>query len=274
MILASASLCAQPDSFRWMDFHSPKDQDIVVWVTRALAAEKWTAIREIGVQYDAAVVVTTNRSSSDASPSADTFDIWSVSLTNHAITLLLKGVNLHWLDWMQFGDGTGQEMTAEYDDCSECAATTYFTSFHYDRAQHGWASRWMRGGQAVPLWSSASPPDVAVTRIYAVLSAPSGHQILATWNHFDYGKQKPAEDFLYRYDLDPLTGLDRTFYLSGKDAEAMKQRLCSVQPGSSIARGQDSQICQQSVRPRAERRPVTTPPANNEGRSVPPGSHR
>lgn len=274
VVAGNVSLHAQQDSFRWMDFHSPKDQDIVVWVTRALAPEKWTAIREIGVQYDAALVVTTSRSSSDASPSADTFNVWSVSLTSHAITPLLKGVNLHWLDWMQFGDGTGQEMTAEYDDCIECAATTYFTSFHYDRAQHGWAPRWMRGGQAVPLWSAAAPPDVQVTRIYAVLSAPSGHEILATWNHFDYGKQKPAEDFLYRFDLDPLTGLDRTFYLSGRDADTMKQRLCSVQPGSSTARGQDSLLCQQTVHPRAERHPVITPPANNEGRSVPPGSHK
>src|ERR1019366_10125489 len=61
-VLAAANpLFAQQDPFRWMDFHSEKDQDIVVWVTRALNAEKWTAIREIGVQYDAALVVTTLR---------------------------------------------------------------------------------------------------------------------------------------------------------------------------------------------------------------------
>ena len=41
--------------------HDQRDQDIVVWVTRALAAENWTAIREIGVEYDAALVVTTHR---------------------------------------------------------------------------------------------------------------------------------------------------------------------------------------------------------------------
>ena len=37
---ASISAPAQQDSFRWMDFHSAKDQDIVVWVTRSLEAEK------------------------------------------------------------------------------------------------------------------------------------------------------------------------------------------------------------------------------------------
>jgi len=43
------SLQAQQDSFRWTDFHAPKDQDVLVWVTRALEAEKWSSIREIGV---------------------------------------------------------------------------------------------------------------------------------------------------------------------------------------------------------------------------------
>ena len=53
----------------------------------------------------------------------------------------------------------------------------------------------------------------------------------------------------------------------------MKQRLCSAQdavPG--LARGQDSPLCQQIVKPRYERKPVTTPPANNHGQSEPPGA--
>src|SRR4051812_29417802 len=50
-----------PDSFRWIDFHSPNDQDVVNWVRRALEEQKWTAIREIGVEYDQALVITTNR---------------------------------------------------------------------------------------------------------------------------------------------------------------------------------------------------------------------
>src|SRR5215472_7613266 len=93
---------AQQDTFRWMDFHSAKDQDIIVWVTRSLEAEKWSSIREIGVIYDAALVVTTLRTNPAASPGSDTFNLWSASLTTHAITPLLKGVNLRFLDWMQF----------------------------------------------------------------------------------------------------------------------------------------------------------------------------
>ena len=158
-------------------------------------------------------------------------------------------------------------------DCADCAATAYFTTFYYDRSQHIFNARWIRGGQAVPIWSAAAPEGVNVTRVYAILSGPSGRELVGTWNHFDYGKDKPAEDFVYRYDVDSFSGLERTQLLSGKEAEGMKQRLCSFQGAGNVARGQDSALCQQTVHPRAERRPVTTPPPKNEGRSMPPGSH-
>ncbi len=271
--LAPVRVVAQQDSFRWMDFHSTKDQDIAVWVTRALEAEKWSSIREIGVLYDAALVVTTLRTNPQASPSSDVFNLWSVSLTTHALTPLLKGVNLRWMDWMQFSETGPPELGAVYDDCGECAATTYFTAVYYDRSQHIWNARWIRGGQAVPISTAAAPEGVTVTRVYALLSGPNGLGLVGTWNHFDYGKEKPAEDFVFRYDLDTFSGLERTQLLSGKEAEAMKQRLCGVQAGTgALARGQDSVLCQQTVHARAERRPVTTPPANNQGRSSPPGS--
>ena len=267
------SLCAQQDNFRWMDFHSQKDQDIIVWVTRSMDAEKWTSIRDIGVLYDAALVVTTLRTSPQASPTSDTFNLWSASLTTHAITPLLKGVNLRWVDWMQFTDLGPAELGALYEDCSECAATTYFTALYYDRSQHIWNARWVRGGQAVPIWSGA-PEGVAATRVYAILSGPNGRELVGTWNHFDYGKEKPAEDFVFRYDLDPISGLERTQLLTGKEADAMKQRLCSFQGTGAVARGQDSPLCRQTVPIHAERKPTLTPPANNQGRSVPPGTRR
>ena len=271
-LASSGSLYAQQDSFRWMDFHNAKDQDVVVWVTRALEAEKWSSIREIGVLYDAALVVTTLRTNPQASPSADAFNLWSVSLTTHALTPLLKGVNLRWLDWMQFSETGPPELGALYEDCAECAATTYFTAVYYDRSQHIWNARWVRGGQAVPILSAAPPEGVTLTRVYAILSGPNGRQLVGTWNHFDYGKDKPAEDFVYRYDLDSFSGVERTQLLTGKEAEGMKTRLCSFQGTGSVARGQDSALCQQTVHARPDRRPTTTPPSNNQGRSVPPGT--
>lgn len=285
LILAATPLHSQQDAFHWVNFHTDSaasagnadnDQNVVIWVTRALAGEKWTAIREIGVQYDAALVITTERTAPDASPDSDTFQIWSVSLKNHLLTSILKGVNLRWQEPMQLAPAAPHELTVLYDDCRECAATTYFTALHYDTTQHGFTARWLRGAQTIPVWTATAPPGVALTQVYAVLAEPDGGEFLGTWNHFDFGKQKPAEDYVYRYDRDPFHGLDRTQVLTGKSAEAMKDRLCAAQAGSTgqsanagLARGQDSALCQQRLHPRAERNPVTTPPANNQGRSVP-----
>jgi hypothetical protein len=226
------------------------------------------------VLYDAALVVTTLRTNPQASPGTDTFNLWSASLTTHAITPLLKVVNLRWLDWMQFSRAGPPELGALYEDCAECAATTYFTALYYDRSQHIWNARWVRGGQAVPIWTSNTPEGVLVTRVYAILAGPDGRELVGTWNHFDYVNFKQVEDFEYRYDLDPFNSVERTQLLNGKDADAMKQRLCSFQGAAWVARGQDSALCQQTVHARPERHPTLTPPANNEGRSVPPGSHR
>jgi hypothetical protein len=276
MLALAAPMSAQqaPDTFRWIDFHSPKDQDVIVWVTRSLDPEKWTAIREIGVQYDAALVVTTLRATPQSPANADTFTVWNVSLTTHAITPVLKGVNLRWLDWMTFLEAAPAEPTVLYDNCTDCSPATFFTAFHYDVPQHMFAARWLRGGQGVPLLNPNSAQGVDLTQVYAFLTDLNGLPFVCTWNHFDYGKVKPADDFIYRFDLDPVTRLERTEVVSGKEADAMKLRLCkasSTAPG--IARGQDSTLCQQLIKPKPERRPVTTPPANNHGQSLPPGAH-
>ncbi len=261
--------------FYWTDFHSPKDQDVVVWVTRSLVPEKWTAIREIGVEYDAALVVTTERATPQSLPAADTVTVWSASLTSHSMTPLLTGLNRRWLDWINFAADKPRDLGVLYDSCAVCAATTYFTAFRYDFQRHSWTTRWMRGGQGVPVWTSHMPPGVVWTQIYAVLAEPDGREILSDWDRFEYGAEKPAEDFIYQYDVDPYSGLDRSQRLNGKAAEAMKLRLCAADGSvSGLARGQDSTLCQHSEPANAGRKPVTTPPANNQGRSAPPGARR
>jgi hypothetical protein len=272
---SAGRICAQdpPEQFRWVDFHAEKDQDTVVWVTRSLAAEKWTAIREIGVEYDAALVVTSFRATPNSPIDRDTFTLWNVSLVNHGITPLLTGVNLRWLDWMHFAANAPMEPTALYDNCRGCAVQTYFTAFHYDIRQHMWMARWVQGGQGVPLRSAKPPEGVVWTQVYAALSDPDGHDVLGSWVHFDYGKVKRPEDFVYRYDLDPFSNLERTEMLSGKEAETMKDRLCRAQSDlTGLASGQDSPLCASLQKPTAERKPVTTPPANNRGQSQPPGA--
>lgn len=275
IVLAGAtSLYSQqaPDNFRWVDFHSPKDHEIVVWVTRSLAVEDWTGIREIAVEYDAALVMTTKRATPQSAANADTFSIYSVSLTNHSYTPLIKGVNLHWLDWMRFSDGAPEELAILYDNCRDCAANTYFTAFHYDVKKHGWDARWMRSGQGAPLWSTNTPAGMVWTQIYAGIAEPNGREFIATWSHFDYdNKMKDPDDIVFRYDVDPFSGLERSMQLLGKDADAMEVRLCRGQDAvPDLQRGQDSEVCRQLVKPVTERRPVTTPPANNHGKSAPP----
>jgi hypothetical protein len=274
MASVTSSCTAQaPDTFRWIDFHAQADQDVVVWVTRALDGQKWTAIREIGVQYDAALVITTLRATAQSAANRDTFTIWSISLSDRKLTRIVDCANLRLMDWVLLNVGQGRELAALYDDCNDCQATTYFTALHYDLRSHIWAGRWMAGGKAVPVWASNATLGVTQTQVFAVMADDNGRETLGTWNHLEYGKERPSEETVYRYDLEPQSDVERMQLLSGRDAATMKDRLCRAQdavPG--LSRGQDSSLCQTSQKPHYERKPVTSPPANNQGQSRPPGS--
>jgi hypothetical protein len=243
---------------------------VITWVNRSLTVENWTSIREIGVEYDAALVVTTTRSNPQSLPAADTFTVWSLSLTNHSYVPLLKGVNLRLLDWMLLDDGHPRELAALYDDCADCQPSTYFTAFHYDMEKHAWVARWMRGNQTILVWSANLPQGLALTQLYALLTQPNGRSMMCAWNHIDHGAKKP-EDIVACYDLDPATGLERMQTFTRTPALPIKQSICSASsalPG--LARGQDSPLCQQTQKAHPDRKPVTTPPANNRGQSAPP----
>lgn len=242
----AACLSAQqsPDNFHWVDFHAQQDQDVIVWVTRSLEPERWSAIREIGVEYDAALVVTTLRRTAQTPPALDTFSVWSASLTDHSVKLIITGANLRILDWMLFAVGWPRDLGALYDDCNDCVASTFFTAFYYDQRQHSWAARWLRGTQAIPLSTASTPQGVTVSSAYAMLAENNGHEIIGTWNHFDYGKLKPPEDFVYQYDVDPANYTERTLPLIGKTADALKHRICAgTDAVTGLARGQDAPIC-------------------------------
>jgi hypothetical protein len=250
-----------PDNFHWVDFHSQQDQSVVVWVTRSLEPERWTAIREIGVEYDVALVVTTLRKTPQTPPALDTFTIWSASLTDHSVKPILTGANLRILDWMLFAVGWPRDLGALYDDCNDCVASTFLTAFYYDQRQHVWAARWMRGTQAIPLSSASAPQGVTVTQAYAVLADPNGHEIVGTWSHFDYGGEKPLEDYVYQYDVDPTNYTERTQTLTGKNAEALKRRICMGSDAvAGLAHGQDSPICQAPKAPSVRKTPPQPAP--------------
>ena len=274
LLFAASGARAEQPAFRWVSFHAPEDVSTVEWVKRSLAASSWSSIREIGVLYDAALVVTTERPGPQSTPASDTFTVWSVSLTSRTYYKLLQGAHFQAVGLLNLGGESGPDLGVLYDNGAQGAADSYFTAFHYSLDQHMWMARWMRGEQAVPLWSATPPTGVDLTQLYAVVADPSGRHSLITWKRLDYGKSKPAEEFLYQYDVDPDHHVDRTRLLYGKELEMYKLRLCSGQstlPG--LARGQDGPLCRSAAKPRAERRPTTTPPANNYGRSA-PGARR
>ena len=273
------------DSFHWVDFHDQKDGPTVTWVTQALKAEKWTALREIGVQWDAALVVTSLRATPQSSPATDTYTIWTVSLSKHEVQPLLHAVNPQMLGWTVFGGPYQEvpELALMYEDCIACDAPgTYFTTLHYSFQDHAFRARWMRGDKAAALWSTGVVDGVTQTQVFGLLNEPPGRNVVATWSHFDYGKTKPAEDFVYQYSVDPTNGLEQTQALSGDHAEKMEARLCRADPGAAdpamalMARGQDSAICEPFLladkKTRSGRRPATGPPANNHGLSTPGGN--
>lgn len=236
----------QSGSFYWVNFHSPKDQSIVVWVTRSLVVADWTNIREIGVMYDSALVVTTNRATPQSLPDTDSFNVWDVSLTSHMVTPLLKGVHLRWLALLRFFASSPMEPAVLYDNCRQCAANTYFTAFHYNVATRRWEARWVNGGEGVAVWNTNHPAGMDWTQVYAVVTAGNGIAQLVTWNHFDFGPGKPPEDSIFRYDVDPFSGLDRTAVVSGRELEATKTALCNAQDAvTGLARGQDSDLCRE-----------------------------
>jgi len=233
-----------PDNFHWVDFHAEQDQRVVIWVINSLAAQKWTAIREIGVQYDAALVVTALRKTPQTPPAFDTFSIWSASLKDHSVTLVLTGANLRILEWMLFATGWPRDLGALYDDCNDCVASTFLTAFYYDQRQHAWGARWMRRTQAIPLSTASAPQGVTTSQAYAALADPNGHEIVGTWSHFDFGKQKLPEDYVYQYDVDPANDQERTQLLSGKTAEALKRRICAgTDAVTGLQAGQSSALC-------------------------------
>lgn len=269
LVLPSAGVNAQtPDAFHWVDFHADTDADVVNWVTRSLLMEKWTSIREIGVEYDAALVVTELRGSSQSMPGDDAFTLWSVSLTSRDRKQLLTGFNLRFAGWLRFVPGHTSEVAVLYDDCSHCEATTFFTAFRYDPETHNFAARWMHAGQAAPVWSANTLAKGDWTQIYGVYPRGDGTVELGTWSHFEDPAHRPQQDYLYLYSIDLNDSSESAVPLSGRAAELMKLRLCKANglvPG--LARGQDAPICGKYHG--YEPHPITTPPANNHGKALP-----
>ena len=278
-VCVAARAQSAPQSFHWIDFRATADAPTVRWVTDSLAAQSWSAIREIGVQWDSALVVTTQRATPQSSPATDRFTLWSVSLSHRQVVPLASGYSLRYLNWLTLGSQILPELGLTWQSCLQCDASLYFTAAYYSPSDHAWHARWMRSSDplrsstAAALHTASPAAGVTPSEVYGLFTDLRGNSTLDTWLHLDFGSAKPAQDYVYEYSVDPTTGLDITQALGDEHAAPMQQRLCQLTPAqANLLGGQDSTLCHPATtathaHPRHERIPVTTPPANNQGRS-------
>ena len=130
------------DGFAWVDMKT--DTQTVARVTGFLSNKPYTALREIAVVGQQALVITSLRKDPTANPGNDKFMAFGVSLRDGSVEELLDGTNLKYIDWQKFYDYDTPELLATYDDCAQCKATTFLTAFYLDRRTRHWDARWRR----------------------------------------------------------------------------------------------------------------------------------
>jgi hypothetical protein len=247
-LFVSATAQAQViDGFAWVDLKT--DTQTVTKVTTFLANKPYTAIREIGIVNQQALVITTLRKDPTAQPGNDTFTAYGVSLKDGSVEELLDGTSLKYIDWQKFYDYDSPELLATYDDCSQCKATTFLTAFFIDRKTRRWGARWRRELAGAPLYSSASGKSDGSTRnyVYALFINVDQRVVLDTW--VSYPEQKKSSrggEYLFEYRIDPLSDQGTSRPLTGRDILPVKQRLCrGEETVFGIAGGQDSAPCKE-----------------------------
>ena len=227
------------DGFAWVDMKA--DAKTVDRVNYLLQSKTYTAIREIGLMGEQALVITTLRKDPTANPLNDSFTAYGVSLHDGTVEVLLDGTNLKYIDWQKFYDYDTPELVATYDDCAQCKVTTFLTAFYIDRKTRRWGARWRREIAGAPLYSA----DPTKNYVYALFMNVDQKVVLDTW--VSYPEQKKSSrggEFLFEYRIDIPSDQGTSRPLTGRDVLPVKQRLCAGQNVVfGIAGGQDSAAC-------------------------------
>jgi hypothetical protein len=240
------------DGFTWVDMKA--DAKTVDRVRELLGDKPYSAIREVGVVGQQALVITTLRKDVTANPMNDSFTAYGVSLHDGTVEELLDGTNLKYIDWQKFYDYDTPELIAVYDDCAQCKATTFLTAFYIDRKTRRWGARWRREVAGAPLYSA----DPAKNYVYALFMNVDQKVVLDTWVSYPEqnktgGRGTPLKssrggEFLFEYRIDIPSDQGTSRPLTGRDVLPVKQRLCAGQSVVfGIAGGQDSEACKESV---------------------------
>jgi hypothetical protein len=238
------------DGFAWVDLKT--DTQTVAKVAGFLSDKHHTAIREIGVAGQQALVITSLRKDVTANPLNDVFTAYGVSLRDGSVEELLDGTNLKYIDWQKFYDYDTPELVATYDDCAQCKATTFLTAFYIDRKTRRWGARWRREAAGAPLYSA----DPGKNYVYALFMNVDQKVVLDTWVSYPEQnktggrgaalKSSRGGEFLFEYRIDVLSDQGTSRPLSGRDVLPVKQRLCAGQNVVfGIAGGQDGEACKE-----------------------------
>ncbi len=238
------------EGFAWVDLKA--DTQTVAKVATFLAAKPYTAIREIGVVGQQALVITTLRKDPIAQPGNDTFTAYGVSLKDGSVEELLDGVNLRYIDWQKFYDYDTPELLATYDDCAQCKATTFLTAFYIDRKTKRWGARWRREVAGAPLYSADSTSD----HVYGLFMNVDQRVVLDTWAVFpEQKKSSRGGEYLFEYHIDAMSDQGTSRPVTGRDAMPLKERLCKGENVVfGVAGGQDSAACRELRAPAGRRR--------------------
>jgi hypothetical protein len=249
-VAGTPSLAQVFEGFAWVD--QKTDTQTVSRVGQFLSGKPYTAVREIGVVGQQALVITTLRKDPIANPQNDSFSAWGLSLKDGSVEKLLEGVNLRYIDWQKFYDYDTPELVALYDDCAQCKATTFFTAFYIDRKTRRWGARWRREIAGAPLYSA----DPSKNYVYALFMNVDQRVVLDTWTSFPEQNKPGARgaalkssrggEYLFEYRIEPVSDQSTWRPLTLRDVPPVKQRLCKGENVIfGIAGGQESEACRE-----------------------------
>jgi hypothetical protein len=261
LLISLVSATAQsrvPDGFRWVDFK--QDVSTVSNIEKALKAENYSAIREIGVRGDFALVMTVQRESTHSTPLGDRWGVYNISTKNWNLQPLISGYNLEIKDWIRF-QSNESDLGVFYMDCWECKPAGVFTALHYD-TREGWRARWknekdpIRPGIVFRITDVNHPyTNEQVDQVVAVIAPSDDVAAVGTWYYSKDLSTGKITEAVTKFSVDQATGEDKTFVLSGPEAKAWELKLCKV-PSSplGLSQGQSSRVCKRITSVRANSR--------------------
>lgn len=248
LALSGTALSQAPEGFRWVNLK--EGGSTVLRIQQALKSEDYTALREVGIFGDYALVMTSRRDADQPTPLGDQWNVYNISTKTWNIASLIVGYNLEIKDWIDFQSGAMPDLGIVYLNCWECEPASLFTALHYDQ-QNGWRSRWVNNDNAKQPGIVLRLTDVGdpytnedVDQVFAVVAPHNGVASAGTWYHSrDLGSGK-ITDIVSRFSVDPKSGGDKSEILEGAAAQSWKQRLCTATDSlSDLLGGQSSSIC-------------------------------